>query len=96
MCVTLAYAHDNGGGPSRHQAVSFIMIGAYGEVLVVDWGIVKLASWYERNPKWVSVRASQCCPNIEKTVSGTPHTLLLNNFREMSTLSSKCDMFALG
>ena len=97
VCVTLAYAHDNG---VVHQDIkpNNIMIGAYGEVLVVDWGIAKLASWYARNPKWVSVRASQAfIAHRKKAVSGTPQYIAPEQLQgDVTTLSSKCDMFALG
>ena len=96
VCVTLAYAHDNG---VVHQDIkpNNIMIGAYGEVLVVDWGIAKLFSWYESNPKWVSVRASQAFINHRKqAVSGTPQYIAPEQLYGDEFLSSKSDMFALG
>ena len=97
VCVTLAYAHDNG---VVHQDIkpNNIMIGAYGEVLVVDWGIAKLASWYGSNPKWVSVRSSQAfIDHRKKAVSGTPQYIAPEQLQgDVTTLSSKCDMFALG
>ena len=61
-------------------------------------GDVKLSSWYDRNPKWVSVRASQSFIEYRKrAVSGTPQYIAPEQLQgDVEMLSSKCDMFALG
>ena len=97
VCLTLSFAHDKG---VVHQDIkpTNIMIGAYGEVLLVDWGIAKLASWYEDNPKWVSARASDAFIKHRKSaVSGTPQYIAPEQLQgDVSHLSNKCDMYALG
>jgi len=97
VCLTLAFAHDKG---VVHQDIkpTNIMIGAYGEVLLVDWGIAKLRSWYEDNPKWVSARASEAfIAHRKSAVSGTPQYIAPEQLQgDVSHLSNKCDMYALG
>ncbi|MEC7986962.1 MAG: SUMF1/EgtB/PvdO family nonheme iron enzyme [Myxococcota bacterium] len=63
VCETMSYAHES-GIIHRDLKPENIMIGAHGEVLVVDWGIAKILNKTER-----------ALPNQEITrVSGSFHT----------------------
>jgi serine/threonine-protein kinase len=105
VCQTLAYAHSK-GVLHRDLKPSNVMVGAFGEVQVMDWGLAKvLASGGCQPPgsdtyRGVDNPRSQE-PSREETqegnVLGTPGYMAPEQARgEVDKLDERCDVFGLG
>ena len=109
VCQTMAYAHSR-GVVHRDLKPSNVMVGAFGEVQVMDWGLAKVLDQggvadEERAPgasDGASAvrtlrRGSEGLESRVGSVLGTPSYMAPEQARgELDTLDERADVFALG
>jgi eukaryotic-like serine/threonine-protein kinase len=111
VCQTIAYAHAR-GVIRRDLKPSNIMVGSFGEVQVMDWGLAKVlpqggaaddaAAGKSRERQTViatarSARDDDSDLSRAGSVLGTPSYTAPEQARgEVERLDERCDMFALG
>ncbi|MEC7987954.1 MAG: tetratricopeptide repeat protein [Myxococcota bacterium] len=89
-CEAVAYAHKR-GVVHRDLKPSNIMIGDFGEVLVVDWGIAQLKS------QSISVSDSLAPFLVDTSVAGTPSYMSPEQAAGFpSGLDERCDVYSMG
>lgn len=97
----LAFAHSR-GIVHRDLKPGNIMIGAFGEVLIMDWGLAKLISSLpgeaDSRPQPKETRqATSAPPTGHGSVLGTPGYMAPEQVRgEIQSIDQRTDVFALG
>ena len=90
VCDAVAFAHAH-GVIHRDLKPQNIMIGSFGEVLVLDWGVAKLMSLRDEP------RSSTVHQTMEGTVIGTRRYMSPEQARgEIEQLDERSDIYALG
>jgi serine/threonine-protein kinase len=109
VCQAVAFAHSH-GILHRDLKLGNVMVGAFGEVQVMDWGLAKRLARYERMtdqspPRQQGIEPivgiGQNTPITDETqaghILGTPAYMAPEQARgQIDQLDERCDMFGLG
>jgi serine/threonine-protein kinase len=103
LCQTLAYAHSK-GVIHRDLKPANVMVGAFGEVQVMDWGLAKVLADPRAAPDddpqasaIAGVRDHEALQSRAGQVLGTPSYMAPEQARgEVDQLDGRCDVFGLG
>ncbi len=105
VCETMAFAHDR-GVLHRDLKPSHVMVGAFGEVTIVDWGLARLPGRAEERdlrlaPEQDDAATDSLAPEplrtVEGDVIGTPAYMPPEQARgELERLGTRSDVYALG
>lgn len=111
VCDAVAFAHAH-GVVHRDLKPQNIMIGSFGEVLVLDWGVAKILRESANNsseavtlrlsPSESDAQPDSAAPGVEGftsdgTVIGTPHYMSPEQARgEVDRLDERSDVYSLG
>jgi eukaryotic-like serine/threonine-protein kinase len=106
VCQTLAYAHSR-GILHRDLKPANVMVGEFGEVQVMDWGLAKVLTGERRVESAPAAKPQSTIYTVrtadpdgrsqEGTVLGTPAYMAPEQARgEVDDLDARCDVFGLG
>ncbi|MGH7898014.1 MAG: serine/threonine-protein kinase, partial [Candidatus Binatia bacterium] len=100
VCDAISFAHGK-GVLHRDLKPDNIMVGRYGEVYVMDWGICRLLRGGEAEPEFVTVTSADSASPDERTqmgaVMGTPVYMSPEQAAGKNTeLDGRSDLYTLG
>jgi serine/threonine-protein kinase len=97
VCNTLAYAHSK-GVVHRDLKPANVLLGGFGEVVVLDWGLALVLASRERarrNETSTTVQVDD--PVLSKAAGGTPAYMAPEQARgEIDRVDERADVFGLG
>lgn len=93
ICLALEYAHAS-GVVHRDLKPSNIMIGNFGEVHVLDWGIARVHG--VRDAYVTSAAKVADAPTQRGTVLGTPGFMAPEQISDAASADARSDVYALG
>jgi len=95
VCLTLHYAHTR-GVVHRDIKLSNLMLGDFGEVYVLDWGIAKLVDVPDQDESGVEVQAPDVDATNRGQVLGTVGCMAPEQLLDSASVDARADIYSLG
>ena len=99
VCLAIEFAHTR-GVVHRDLKPANIVLGDFGEVYVLDWGVAKMMSEAEAVPSFADVPSLHDAPAYNETAAGailgTPGYIAPEQIRGEPDLDGRADVYALG
>ncbi|MEQ8457791.1 MAG: serine/threonine-protein kinase [Sandaracinaceae bacterium] len=96
VCLAVDFAHAR-GVVHRDLKPDNLMLGEYGEIYVLDWGIAKLLAEAVQKSEARLLDASRATRTDQGSVLGTPGYMSPEQLRgEVAAVSSAADVYSLG
>src|SRR4051812_31830488 len=94
VCLAIEFAHQH-GVIHRDIKPQNIVLGDFGEVYVLDWGVAKLAAEGDVDPALAGDDSNEQV-TVEGTVIGTPGYMAPEQARASKDIDGRADVYALG
>ncbi|MCA9534568.1 MAG: protein kinase [Myxococcales bacterium] len=95
ICLTVDYAHAH-GVVHRDLKLSNLMLGEYGEVYVLDWGIAKVDGAPELDRDPVTGESSETTGTRADVLLGTLGYMAPEQIDDANEVDARADVYALG
>ncbi|HEY6463463.1 MAG TPA: serine/threonine-protein kinase, partial [Polyangiaceae bacterium] len=95
VCLTVELAHES-GVVHRDLKPDNVMLGSYGELYVLDWGIAKIADEPARALQQDAEHGAERTRTRSDSFLGTPGYMAPEQLEEPSSVDARADVYALG
>ena len=95
VCLAIEFAHTR-GVVHRDLKPANIMLGDFGEVYVLDWGVARVSGGDDERPSFSDIDTADGTGTVAGAILGTPGYIAPEQIRSEADLDGRADVYALG
>ena len=95
VCLAIEFAHTR-GVVHRDLKPANIMLGDFGEVYVLDWGVARVSGGEDDHASFTDIDTADGTNTVAGAILGTPGYIAPEQIRGEADLDGRADVYALG